>query len=209
MTFGWRPFGSRKKAAKCLSEGLTEKMVNCEQHVSGAASLEEVFFDSQVWLDSDIEDYFSVDGDFTPSRDNTPIHPRSVVQAYETQYADKNLDIGPITSSPSDGKKRLSELFGESLSDEKNSNSDVRPSQEAYRKMTRDAKPEVRHVSSQHGSPYASVTSSICSSTERTPTKGLKRSKYKSGCSSPCCLPSLARSLSFGEKKKRLVPSQA
>ncbi|EPS70931.1 hypothetical protein M569_03840, partial [Genlisea aurea] len=60
---------------------------------------EEGFFDSQPWLDSDCEeDYFSVNGgDFTPSRGTTPVH-----HAFQTP-------------PPSDSKKRLSELFQESL----------------------------------------------------------------------------------------------
>ncbi|CAM8912709.1 unnamed protein product [Rhodiola kirilowii] len=204
MKFGWRPFGSGKKADRCLSKGISEKIVICEQHGSGAARLEEVFFDSQVWLDSDIEDFYSVNGDFTPSRGNTPIHPSSVVRTPEKPNAEENLDIAPI-ASPSDGKKRLSELFGDEID---------RVTQESYSNANRIQKPEpeLGQVSSQKsvtGSPYASVSSSICSSTERTPTKGLKSSKYKSGCSSPCCLPGLARSLSFGKKKKRLVPAHA
>ncbi|KAL4570947.1 hypothetical protein LXL04_026612 [Taraxacum kok-saghyz] len=38
-------------------------------------SKEETFFDSQAWLESDCDDDFkSVNGDFTPSRGNTPVH---------------------------------------------------------------------------------------------------------------------------------------
>ncbi|KAH9620282.1 hypothetical protein KSS87_008208 [Heliosperma pusillum] len=39
-------------------------------------SREEAFYDTQGWLDSDCEDdFYSVNGDFTPSRGNTPVHP--------------------------------------------------------------------------------------------------------------------------------------
>ncbi|KAJ6424080.1 hypothetical protein OIU84_024956 [Salix udensis] len=38
-------------------------------------SKEESFFDSRAWIDSDCEDdFYSVNGDFTPSRGNTPVH---------------------------------------------------------------------------------------------------------------------------------------
>nr|ACU14404.1 unknown [Glycine max] len=38
-------------------------------------SKEEAFFDSKAWLDSDCEDdFYSVNGDFTPSRGTTPVH---------------------------------------------------------------------------------------------------------------------------------------
>ncbi|KAL9686605.1 hypothetical protein QQ045_030998 [Rhodiola kirilowii] len=72
MKFGWRPFGSGKKADRCLSKGISEKIVICEQHGSGAARLEEVFFDSQVWLDSDIEDFYSVNGGVIQQREQDP-----------------------------------------------------------------------------------------------------------------------------------------
>ncbi|CAO2816419.1 unnamed protein product [Amaranthus hypochondriacus] len=38
-------------------------------------SKDEAFFDTQGWLDSDCDDdFYSVNGDFTPSRGNTPVH---------------------------------------------------------------------------------------------------------------------------------------
>lgn len=38
-------------------------------------SKEEAFYDTQAWLDSDCDDdFYSVNGDFTPSRGNTPVH---------------------------------------------------------------------------------------------------------------------------------------
>lgn len=205
---------------------------------TGPARLDEVFFDSQVWLDSDVEDFYSVNGgkgasifplqcicplnaarsfnqwtvtfvDFTPSCGNTPIHPNSVIQTPERQITDENHDIEPVESPP-DGKKRLSELFGDEKHNVNKTNEIV--TQESYTKMNGIQQPEPlqRNIESQKsvpGSPYASLTSSICSSTERTPTRGLKSQKYKSGCSSPCCIPGLARSLSFGQKKKTLVPA--
>jgi len=41
-------------------------------------SREETFYETQGWLESDCEDdFYSVNGDFTPSRGNTPVHPSS------------------------------------------------------------------------------------------------------------------------------------
>ncbi|KAL8251365.1 hypothetical protein R6Q59_035058 [Mikania micrantha] len=71
---------------------------------------EETFFDSQAWLDSDCDDDFmSVNGEFTPSRGNTPVH--------------HNFSAGnnkpPVAVSPYDPngpqKKRLSDLFKDGL----------------------------------------------------------------------------------------------
>lgn len=42
---------------------------------SFGGSKDETFFDTQAWLDSDCDDdFYSVNGDFTPSRGSTPIH---------------------------------------------------------------------------------------------------------------------------------------
>ncbi|KAJ7957587.1 F-box domain containing protein [Quillaja saponaria] len=60
---------------------------------------EEIYFDSQVWLDSDNEDFYSVN-DTIQSQGNTPIHPSSFAQ------------------TRSDVKKQLIELFRESYSDD-------------------------------------------------------------------------------------------
>ncbi|KAK4804604.1 hypothetical protein SAY86_004421 [Trapa natans] len=87
---------------------------------------EETFFDSQPWLDSDCEDdFFSVNGDYTPSQGNTPLH-RSfkpvVVKTTCQPYIDnKSLIIGDKTSvSVSDNfpKKRLAELLQETRAEE-------------------------------------------------------------------------------------------
>ncbi|GAB4848003.1 hypothetical protein Ancab_002663 [Ancistrocladus abbreviatus] len=42
---------------------------------SSAGTKEETFFDSQAWLESDCDDdFYSVNGDFTPSRGSPPVH---------------------------------------------------------------------------------------------------------------------------------------
>ncbi|KAI3799263.1 hypothetical protein L1987_34555 [Smallanthus sonchifolius] len=68
-------------------------------------SKEETFFDSQAWLESDCEsDFMSVNGEFTPSRGNTPVHHSSAA-----------------TTLPIKRNKRLSELFCESQRENRNS----------------------------------------------------------------------------------------
>ncbi|XP_039047231.1 uncharacterized protein At3g27210-like [Hibiscus syriacus] len=62
---------------------------------------EENFFDSSPWLESDSEDFFSVNGDSSFSRGNSP-------KNYE------NLKL----NSPTDTKKQLIELFRESSNDD-------------------------------------------------------------------------------------------
>ncbi|KAF5739565.1 hypothetical protein HS088_TW12G00773 [Tripterygium wilfordii] len=98
-----------------------DKPVNEETLVNGVqgsfaayGSKEETFFDSQPWLDSDCEsDFQSVNGDFTPSRGNTPVHHNFSVATPST--VNKTLLDGPASVLPSPGekKKKLLEFFQE------------------------------------------------------------------------------------------------
>ncbi|XP_056176261.1 uncharacterized protein At3g27210-like isoform X1 [Syzygium oleosum] len=85
---------------------------------SDFGSKEDNFFDSQAWMESDCEDeFFSVKGDFTPSRGNTPVHDSfftSTPQRITTFFKDETLGSIP-KPIPADGKKKLAELFQESF----------------------------------------------------------------------------------------------
>ncbi|CAI9277188.1 unnamed protein product [Lactuca saligna] len=103
--------------------------------ISDFGSKEETFFDSQAWMDSDYEDEFmSVNGDFTPSRGNTPLHHISTIETKHSQLntgtgtgtgtgtecslTDHNESVGPTrepSPTPSDKKMRLLDLFKESV----------------------------------------------------------------------------------------------
>ncbi|XP_055828270.1 uncharacterized protein At3g27210-like [Solanum dulcamara] len=155
-------------------------------------SKEETFFDSQAWLDSDCEDDFlSVNGDFTPSRGNTPVHPS----------LDGNLKgNGDVPASfqqspPQEKKKRLSELFSESLRNELELNAISTKKETAF---PGDRVPP----RSTPGTPYVSVCNS-----ERTPN-GELRCDVKSSKPSQCCLPRLLSSRSFSERRKRMSPAR-
>ncbi|XP_076913396.1 uncharacterized protein At3g27210-like [Bidens hawaiensis] len=85
-------------------------------------SKEETFFDSQAWLESDCEsDFMSVNGEFTPSRGNTPVHrsfPATTPPIKTGALAIDGHKVSMIVSqpppSPVKKSKRLSELFSES-----------------------------------------------------------------------------------------------
>lgn len=141
-------------------------------------SKEETFFDSQLYLESDCEDdFYSVKGDFTPSRGNTPVHPLKV---NGTPFMER-APIPPVPQiSPTEKKKRLSELFKESLGgDHEFSGLDA--------------------VKDSIGTPY----SSACST--GTPSQELKHVS-KSAKAGQCCLPKLLSRRSFGERKKVTSP---
>ncbi|KAG2565637.1 uncharacterized protein LOC120682818 [Panicum virgatum] len=71
-------------------------------------SKDESFFEARSWLDSDAEDdFYSVRGDFTPSRSSTPGHPRLITSFSGRMPVDR--------SKPSliQKKQRLIELLQE------------------------------------------------------------------------------------------------
>ncbi|KAK1432685.1 hypothetical protein QVD17_09583 [Tagetes erecta] len=76
-------------------------------------SKEEAFFDSQAWLESDCDDDFmSVNGEFTPSRGNTPVH-----HNFSAGNNKPSVPVSPYQPSPNgeEKKMRLSDLFNDSL----------------------------------------------------------------------------------------------
>ncbi|XP_031268005.1 uncharacterized protein At3g27210-like [Pistacia vera] len=169
------------------------------------SSKEEMFFDSQAWLESDCEDYFSVNGDLTPSSGNSPIHHKSAI---DTPHLDKIVytDSTPMPNSlpepsPTDMKKQLIELFRESFSDGCSDGDQNLHGQQ-------EAKPTVFDLPPKSTSPYELVPNSVCNS-ERTPYREIYSRKGKSSQYSQCCIPSLMRSLSFTERKKGLSSASA
>ncbi|KAK1410041.1 hypothetical protein QVD17_36574 [Tagetes erecta] len=91
-------------------------------------SKEETFFDSQAWLESDCEsDFMSVNGEFTPSRGNTPVHHNLSATTMSMNggalaFDDHKLSMGvsQLSASPVKKSKRLSELFSESQREDRN-----------------------------------------------------------------------------------------
>ncbi|KAL4302414.1 hypothetical protein GQ457_10G026470 [Hibiscus cannabinus] len=147
-------------------------LVNCNFSASKA---EESFFDSQPWLDSDCDDFFSVNGDSVSSSGNSPNHQKSF------------RENAVPAESLMDTKKQLIELFRESFDDD-DANNDPSSKQQRL-----ENKPSTR-------SPYETIPNSArrgCLPRTEKPAQFAQR-----------CLPSLMRSMSFGERKKRLSPAQ-
>ncbi|PKI78325.1 uncharacterized protein At3g27210-like [Punica granatum] len=148
-------------------------------------SKEEMFFDSQPWLESDCEDYFSV-CDETPSYGNSPVHPKKLreqplpVKSLSTEAAVDSVTEPPVTEL----KKQLHELFQESF----------RANQVENKLGDIELPPN-----SPSNSPYSPIVIS-----DQAPGSV---KKAKSAQSPQCCIPSLVRSLSFGERKKRMKPA--
>lgn len=148
-------------------------------------SKEDNFFDSQAWLDSDCDDDFlSVNGEFTPSRGNTPVHHSFApgISGVNKAFFEDSGPRGRPEPSPTDKKTRLSDLFKESL----------RVNQDLDENNTSGSLNET---------PYASGVQS----SERTPIGKFKPDREKS-TKSQCCLPSLRSNRSFSDRKKKMSP---
>ncbi|KAB5520954.1 hypothetical protein DKX38_025273 [Salix brachista] len=171
-------------------------------------SKEESFFDSRAWIDSDCEDdFYSVNGDFTPSRGNTPVHHNF---AAGTPQANKNpLEGRPpgseLEPSPT-GKKRLSDLFKDRIREDRDADG-LQTSGPGDQNIA-NGKVEVKQTildvlpKSANTTPYLSGTNSVCSS-ERTANGDALSEKEKSFKSTQRCLPSLIFCRSFSERKKK------
>jgi len=170
-------------------------------------SKEETFFDSQAWLESDCEDdFYSVNGDFTPSRGNTPVHHNfsmGTPRVSKARFEDR-IPVSLSQPPPTDKKKKLSELFQESIRhdqdvDNLNNNLNMANGNMAVKPTVLDLPPR-----SAHATPHG--TNSVCSS-ERTPNGDLYTEKEKPIRSVQCCLPSLISCRSFSDRKKKMSPA--
>ncbi|MQL74168.1 hypothetical protein Taro_006540 [Colocasia esculenta] len=164
---------------------------------------DETFFDSQECFESDCEDdFFSVNGDLTPSHGSTPIHHMVVAPIKLQQHKAVSVSDGlaEAKSEPSP-RKTLAELLQETMAIEPadNEHNIVDEETEVHEKSELNKKIMDQLSNSLDGAPYLSTRNSI--NGERTPDGNLGNGKEKRGKAKHCCLPSLVHSLSFNDKK--------
>ncbi|CAD6235318.1 unnamed protein product [Miscanthus lutarioriparius] len=149
-----------------------------------SGSKDEVFFESRAWLDSDCEDdFYSVNGDFTPSRGSTPIYqPRAQTVMSNIFQPDTHSSKSPEPSPT--GRRKLAELLQEAMQDG--------PEESA------DEEQQLQSVAAD-GKPVSESTSSSACSTVPTPTAVAKSRKQKAWYTGRCCLPSFVHSLTLDE----------
>ncbi|KAF5726677.1 hypothetical protein HS088_TW22G00358 [Tripterygium wilfordii] len=163
---------------------------------------DELYFDSQAWIDSDNEDFVSLNGDSTPSYEKTPAKQSSLpgnTLSERSVIVNKTPNSSP-EPSPTDMKKQLFEFFHEKSSDDDSDNAD-----QSF-KVAVDAKPIITcsfSPKSTNPSRCGSLANSSVCNFRTTSNRGSNTGKVKSTQSSQCCLsiPNLVRSLS--ERKKR------
>nr|CAD1836575.1 unnamed protein product [Ananas comosus var. bracteatus] len=150
---------------------------------SDSGSKDDAFFESRPCLDSDCEDdFFSVNGDFTPSRGSTPNHHFATPRRSQ---ASKSSPLGfspnsPPESSPNHQKQKLSELLQENQEGE----------EDATTKNTENG-------ATKSGAEMENLN--LNTNSGKIETKRKKEREFKS---MQCCLPNLARSLSSKERRK-------
>ncbi|WOL11403.1 hypothetical protein Cni_G20165 [Canna indica] len=178
--------GIGSKAKKFLSSMTSKKSLSAEDAPKGLdsetkqvdfGSKEEAFFDSQGWLDSDCEDDFvSVNGDWTPSREITPNY-----QITRTPQMNK------VFSDPSavDAKRKLAELLQENEVEQDTKEHGV------------TGKPELCVVDAHHTSSCVSGINSACSLSE-----DLKQKKERTMKTNRCCLPISVCNFRLKERRK-------
>lgn len=169
-------------------------------------SKEETFFDSKAWLDSDCEsDFYSVNGEFTPSRGSTPLHHTFGTPAVNKTSPEHIIPGTAPEPSPTEKKKKLLELFRESVREEQND--DVG---NTFSNEQKEVKPIIQDIlpKSAQSTPYISGGNSACSS-ERTINDDHAPIREKSVKSVQCCLPSLASCRSFSERRRKTSPAIA
>ncbi|KAG6525671.1 hypothetical protein ZIOFF_015637 [Zingiber officinale] len=149
--------------------------------VVSAVVKDEVFFDSCAWLDSDCEDFFSVNGEFTP-QGSTPIHQLSVPMT-PREFSDSKSEPSPT------GRKKLGELFRETSQVE--SEDGVPNAHNAVvKKLDCDTADTRQLQGSSTGALYLSENT-LFNSKEAMPNKDSKIRKDKIWKTQQCCLPSL------------------
>ncbi|KAF2322662.1 hypothetical protein GH714_027650 [Hevea brasiliensis] len=143
--------------------------------------------------------------ELTPSRGSTPVHHNFFMgtpKINKTTLEDRPPGSIP-EPSPTGKKKRLSELFKESLREEPEADDLHNSGKQNTANGKIEVKPTILDVlpKSASGTPYISGPNNVCGS-ERTANGDAVIERDKSIKSAQCCLPSLISRCSAGERKK-------
>ncbi|XP_062207906.1 uncharacterized protein At3g27210-like [Phragmites australis] len=187
---GVAPVGDGFGDLKCKAEG-EQRRAGFGPKSPDSGSKDEMFFESRAWLDSDCEDdFYSVNGDFTPSRGSTPNYqPRTQTVMTNVFLPDKLPSSKSSEPSPT-GRRKLAELLQQAMQSDSEESTDI----------SKNEKQQLQSVTAA-GKPV-SESSSACS-TELTPITVAKSRKTKAWYTGRCCLPGFVHSLTLDESEKR------
>ncbi|KAF0913704.1 hypothetical protein E2562_023792 [Oryza meyeriana var. granulata] len=148
----------------------------------GSGSKDEMFFDSRAWLDSDCEDdFYSVNGDFTPSRGSTPNYQPRTQTVMSNVFVPDNVHNSKSPEPSPTGRRKLAELLQEAMQNGSEESTDA-----FVLDIGNNEKHQLQSVSA--AVKPVSESSSACS-TEPTPVREAKNRKEKAWYSGRCCLP--------------------
>ncbi|XP_062229850.1 uncharacterized protein At3g27210-like [Phragmites australis] len=192
---GVAPVGDGFGDLKCKAEG-EQRRAGFDPKSPDSGSKDEMFFESRAWLDSDCEDdFYSVNGDFTPSRGSTPNYqPRTQTVMTNVFLLDSVPNSKSSEPSPT-GRRKLAELLQESMQNDSEDNTDV----------SKNEKQQLQSVAA--AGKQGSESSSACSS-EPPLITAARNQKEKAWYTGRCCLPSFVHSLTFESERRQKMSSE-
>uniref|UniRef100_A0A0A8Y2L6 Uncharacterized protein n=1 Tax=Arundo donax TaxID=35708 RepID=A0A0A8Y2L6_ARUDO len=187
---GVAPVGDGFDDLKCKVEG-EQRRAGFDPKSPDSGSKDEMFFESRVWLDSDCEDdFYSVNGDFTPSRGSTPNYQPRTQTVMTNAFLPDNVPNSKSPEPSPTGRRKLADLLQESMQNGSEESTGVSKNEKQLLQSVTTA-----------GKPMPE-SSSACS-TEPTSMTAAKSRKEKAWYTGRCCLPSFVHSLTFDESERR------
>uniref|UniRef100_A0A0D9V9L2 Uncharacterized protein n=1 Tax=Leersia perrieri TaxID=77586 RepID=A0A0D9V9L2_9ORYZ len=164
-----------------------------------SGSKDEMFFDSRGWLDSDCEDdFYSVNGDFTPSRGSTPNYQPRTQTAMSNVFVPDNVHNSKSPEPSPTGRRKLAELLQEAMQNGSEESTDT-----SVPDISKTEKPQLPPASA--AVKPVSESSSVYS-TEPTPIREAKNRKEKAWYTGRCCLPAFVHSVALDERRQKMTP---
>ncbi|KAL6840408.1 hypothetical protein ACP4OV_030218 [Aristida adscensionis] len=187
---GVAPVGDGSGDLKCKVEG-DQPQAGLGPKSPDSGSKDEMFFESRAWLDSDCEDdFYSVNGDFTPSRGSTPNYQPRTQAVMTNVLPPDNMHKSKSPEPSPTGRRKLAELLKEAMQNGPEESTDI-------------SKNETQQLQSVAAvGKTVSESSSACSS-DTTPVTAAKSRKEKAWYAGRCCLPSFVHSLTLDESERR------
>jgi len=165
-----------------------------------SGSKDEMFFESRAWLDSDCEDdFYSVNGDFTPSRGSTPNYQPRTQTVMSNAFLPDDVHNSKSSEPSPTGRRKLADLLRDTVQNGPEGSTDATGEPDS----SKNEQQQSQSVAAA-GKPV-SVSSSACS-TEPTPVREAKSQKEKAWYTGRCCLPTFVHSLTLDEKRQKMSP---
>ncbi|KAG8078895.1 hypothetical protein GUJ93_ZPchr0007g4381 [Zizania palustris] len=156
----------------------------------GSGSKDETFFDSRAWLDSDCEDdFYSLNGDLTPSRGSTSNYQPRTETVMSNVFVPDNVHDSKSSEPCPTGRRKLAELLQEARQNCSEESTDT-----AFPGISKNEKHQLQSFSA--AVKPVSESSSRCSTEPTLKEKALYTGR--------CCLPTFVHSLALDERSQKM-----